>query len=359
MKTLIVTNHSYMLYRFRKELIAELQKQGEVVISTPFVGHEDDLAAMGCRMIETALERRGIDPIKDIKLLKFYKKLIKPEKPDVVVTYSIKPNIYAGFVCRCQKIPYCVNVQGLGTAFQKEPIASLVTGMYKLALRKAKTVFFENDANKNEFTSRKIIGEEKCTVLSGAGVNVEQFSYCEYPKEELGIHFLYLGRIMKEKGMDEFFSAAKILKEKYGKSVIFDVVGFFEDEYEKLVNELAENGIINFYGFQTNPIPYYQQAHCVVLPSYHEGMSNVILEAEAIGRPVIVSDIPGCREAVVDGQTGFLCEKANTESLINAIEQYLSLSYEQHTVLSKNARIMVETSFDKKGVVAETTAHIL
>ena len=141
MKVLIVTNHSYMLWRFRRQLIAALQQHGEVVISTPFVGHEDDFKAMGCRMVETELDRRGINPVTDLKLYRFYRKLLKTEKPDVVITYSIKPNVYAGFLCRMMRIPYCVHVQGLGTAFQKEPMASIATLMYRTAIKKAGTVF--------------------------------------------------------------------------------------------------------------------------------------------------------------------------------------------------------------------------
>ena len=127
MKFLIITNHSYMLWQFRRELIAELQTKGEVVLSMPFVGHEEDFKKMGCKCIETEVDRRGINPKTDLKLYNTYRKLLKTEKPDMVVTYSIKPNVYAGFACREMKIPYCVNVQGLGTAFQKQPIASVVT----------------------------------------------------------------------------------------------------------------------------------------------------------------------------------------------------------------------------------------
>ena len=142
-KALIITNHSYMLYQFRRELIQKMQENYEVVISMPFVGHEEDFIEMGCKCIKTDVNRRGINPFTDIKLYKTYKQLLKTEKPDMVITYSIKPNIYAGFACRYLKIPYCVNIQGLGTAFQKEPIATVVTLMYKIALKKAKVVFLK------------------------------------------------------------------------------------------------------------------------------------------------------------------------------------------------------------------------
>ena len=133
-KILIITNHSYMLYQFRKELIQALMKEHEVVLSMPFVGHEEDFKAMGIKCIDTPIDRRGMNPKTDLKLLHTYKRLMKEELPDLVITYSIKPNIYAGLVCRSMGIPYCANVQGLGTAFQSKKIAMFVTMLYKMTV---------------------------------------------------------------------------------------------------------------------------------------------------------------------------------------------------------------------------------
>lgn len=145
MKILVITNHSYMFWRFRRELMVRLLEEHEVVLSTPFVGHEDDLRALGCRLVETEVDRRGINPVTDSRLIRTYAALLEHERPDLVITYSIKPNIYAGFLCRIKNIPYFVNVQGLGTAFQKKGLAQLVTIMYRHAVKKAGTVFFENE----------------------------------------------------------------------------------------------------------------------------------------------------------------------------------------------------------------------
>ena len=358
MKFLIITNHSYMLWQFRRELIAELQTKGEVVISMPFVGHEDDFKKMGCRCIETEVDRRGINPKKDWKLFLTYKKLLKTERPDMVITYSIKPNIYAGFACRLQRIPYCANVQGLGTAFQKEPIASLVTMMYRVALKRAKTIFFENKANADEFVNRKITPEDLQTILNGAGVNLDVYEVQPYPSEDEGIHFLFLGRIMKEKGVDELFEAFKNLKQKYGNRVVLDLVGFFEDEYKEAVESMQEEGIVVFHGFQEKPQPFYGMCHCVVLPSYHEGMSNVLLEAAATGRALITSDIPGCREAVSEGVNGYLCAKMDAGSLEACMEQFLSLSAEQREEMGLRGRSKMEAEFDKKDVVRKTVEAV-
>lgn len=357
-KALIITNHSYMLYQFRRELIQKMQENYEVVISMPFVGHEEDFIEMGCKCVKTDVNRRGINPFTDIKLYKTYKQLLKMEKPDMVITYSIKPNIYAGFACRYLKIPYCVNVQGLGTAFQKEPIATVVTLMYKIALKKAKTVFFENRVNADEFVKRHIIPKHKETVLNGAGVNLNFYEYQPYPNEEQGIHFLFLGRIMKEKGIDELFSVAKKLKNKYGKKIVFDLVGFFEDEYKEVVEQLMADDIVIFHGFQSDPRPYYTMSHCIILPSYHEGMSNVLLEAASTGRALITTNIPGCKETVDDGISGYLCEKMDIESLEICIEKFMRLDYKERKNMGIAGRQKMEKEFDKKMVVQDTLATI-
>ncbi|MBQ8188112.1 MAG: glycosyltransferase, partial [Clostridia bacterium] len=248
MKILIVTNHSFMLWQFRRELIGELLKEHEVVISVPFGDHIEDFKKLGCRMIDTELDRRGINPVKDLTLYRTYHRLLKTEKPDLVITYSIKPNIYAGFACRQLGIPYCVNVQGLGTSFQKPVLSDVVTVMYKTALKKAKAVFFENEGNAEEFRKRKITPASQQHVLPGAGVNLARFTCREYPQNDT-VHFLYLGRIMKEKGVDELFWAARKLREE-GADFVLDLVGFFEDAYKEEVDALVKDGIAVFHGFQ-------------------------------------------------------------------------------------------------------------
>ena len=355
-KILIITNHSYMLYRFRKELIQKLLEDFEVVISTPFVGHETDLKELGANCIKTEVDRRSINPFTDLKLLRTYKTILKQEKPDLVITYSIKPNIYAGYLCGKMKIPFCANVQGLGTAFQKALLSNLVTVMYRTAFRKVETVFFENQANAQAFVRRRILPAKKEVVLSGAGINLEEYRYRQHPDNEK-VHFLYLGRIMKEKGMDELFGAVEQLR-KDGCEFVLDLVGFFEDEYKKQVEQLQSEGIVRFYGFQENPKPYYAQTDCVVLPSYHEGMSNVLLEAAASGRAIITTDIPGCREAVDNGKSGMLCKVKSTDSLYKAMKRFTELSREKRELLGKAGREKMEREFDKKKVVEETVKVI-
>ena len=254
-------------------------------------------------------------------------------------------------------IPYCANVQGLGTAFQRKDLAQFVTVLYKLALGKAKTVFFENRANAEEFCRREIIPAEKETVLPGAGINLEKYPYVAYPENE-AVHFLYLGRIMKEKGMDELFIAMRRLRGKYGTGVVLDIVGFYDDDYKAQVEQLTGEGIAVFHGFQSDPLPYYAAADCVVLPSYHEGMSNVLLEAAAIGRPVITSDIPGCREAVEDGETGFLCKPRDADSLYEQMCRMAAASSAERQAMGRAAHEKMAREFEKQLVVKKTLAAL-
>ena len=356
MKILIITNHSFMLWQFRREFIAELLKENEVLISVPFGDHIDDFQQLGCRMIDTFVDRRGINPVKDLSLYRTYRKLLKAEKPDMVITYSIKPNIYAGFACRRMNIPYCVNVQGLGTAFQKPMLSDVVTLMYKAALKKAKVVFFENEGNAAEFRNRKITPTSQQHVLPGAGINLERFSYRDYPKNDK-VHFLYLGRIMKEKGVDELFWAARRLHDE-GADFVLDLVGFFEDEYKEQVDSLVADHIAVFHGFQRDPVSFYAAADCVVLPSYHEGMSNVLLEAAAIGRPVITSDIFGCREAVVNGESGLLCRVKDKDAVYVAMKKLLAMSSDERRQMGITARRLMEDQFEKSKVVEETATAV-
>lgn len=353
MKILVATNHSYMFYRFRKELVEALMREHEVILSTPFVGHEDDLQAMGLRCINTEIDRRSINPLKDMKLLRTYHKMLDEIQPDLVITYSIKPNIYMGSACKNAGIPYCTNVQGLGTAFEKPLLSSVVSVMYHSALRKARTVFFENEEDAQFFLKRKIISSAQAKVLPGAGINLDEYPYV--PMQDDGVcSFLFVGRIMKEKGVDEFFAAAKTLKAEFGERVSFDIVGFYEDAYKDTVEKLVDDGIVNFHGFQSNVHPFYEKTDCVALPSYHEGMSNVLLEGAATGRPLITSDIPGCREAVEDGVSGYLCKPQDTDGLCAAMQKCMCSSHEERENMGKIGRTRMEKHFSKEAVVAAT-----
>ncbi len=352
MKVIILANNDIGLYNFRKELLGELiNKNHQVITSLPNGERVDDLIRMGCNYHKTEIERRSMNILKDLKIIREYVCLIKKECPDYVLTYTIKPNIYGGLASKFCKVKYISTITGLGTTFQNRGLLKLlVTRLYRFALKRANNIVFENATNLNVFVDHRIIPAKKAILVNGAGVNIDEYSY-SLMKFDGPTRFLFIGRIMAEKGIDEFFEAAKRLKAENQYNVEFGVLGFFEDNYKEQIEELTKSCIIHYYGFQMDVKGFIEKAHCVVLPSYHEGMSNTLLEAAAMGRPVITSDIPGCREAVVDQQSGYLCKVKDSNDLYDKMIQYILLSEEQRLEMGKKSREHIEKNFDRKAVV--------
>lgn len=356
-KVLILANSSSGLYDFRNELMMAILRQSKLSASVPDGDKIEQICGLGCRIIPTDIDRRGINPLTDLKLLMKYRRMLRTEKPDLVITYTIKPNIYGGLACRMAKIPYAVNITGLGTAFQKQGLLrKLVVFLYKTALKKVKVVFFENAGNRQIFIDEKIAPEEKCCLLSGAGVNMERYAYVPYPVAE-PVRFLFMGRVMKEKGVEELFAAMERLRRE-GKNCSLDVLGSYEENYAEQIRNFEAEGWLRYHGYQKDVRPFIEQAHCFVLPSYHEGMANTNLECAAMGRPLITSDIPGCKEAVIDGVSGLLCQPKNADSLHFAMKRFLSLSNEQRQAMGKAGRQHMEAVFDKNKVVEKTIQNL-
>lgn len=363
MKIALITNNLFMFYKFRKELVRKLCENHEVVMMLPL---EDDVLGeidfsrhfidLGCRLIDVKMNRRGMNPLNELKLMNNYRKLLKQEKPDVVVTYSIKPNIYAGFVCSLLKISYCANVTGLGTAFEKRMLAPVAVRLYRLAFRGVKTVFFENEHNRRFFIRGRMIEEERTCLLNGAGVNLKEFYFAPYPEQD-GNQFIYVGRVMKEKGVEELFEAAARIHREDA-SAVLHVVGPMEDDYKATVERLAASGTVVYHGLQKDVRPFLKKCNCLVLPSWHEGMANTILEAASMGRPVIASNIPGCRESVESGLSGFLTEARNAEDLYHKMKHFLGMSREEQAQMGRRAREKMEREFDKDAVVERTVREI-
>ena len=357
MKVMILANNDVGLYQFRKELIEELLKQHEVVISLPDGDFIKPLEDIGCKFIDTPVDRRGINPATDFKLFDEYRRLLKQEKPDLVITYTIKPNVYGGLVCRLAHIPYAVNITGLGTAFENGGLLKkIVTSMYKVACKKAKVVFFENEENRQILIREKIVKEAQTHRLNGAGVNLEKYQVSEYPEGEK-IKFLFMGRVMAEKGINELFEAMKKLVAE-GINCEMDVLGGYEEDYTEKIQEYESEGRLHYHGYQKDVRPFIEKCNCFVLPSWHEGMANTNLESAASGRPVITSCIPGCMEAVVDGVSGFLVERKNAEDLYRVMKKFAVLPYEERKAMGLAGRKHMEEVFDKKKVVADTIAHL-
>ena len=232
-------------------------------------------------------------------------------------------------------------------------LRKLILMLYKLSLKGARVVFFENAANRDALVNAGVVPQGRDVVLNGAGVNLNDYPYQEYPNDGT-VRFLFVGRIMKEKGVDEFFVAAERMKKNYGKRVGFCMAGMFEEAYKQKIDELVNDGIIEYLGYQANMKSLYGAASCVVLPSYHEGMSNVLLEAAATGGPLITSDIPGCREAVEDGVSGYLCPAKDADALTNFFREFAGKTHVEQEQMGRCGRALIERKFDKRIVVAQT-----
>ena len=293
-KILILANSSSGLYDFRNDLVRELLKKYEVIASLPDDSKVKELSDEGVRVIHTDINRRGVNPVQDLKLYFAYKKLLKQERPDAVLTYTIKPNVYGGYACRRLKIPYIVTVTGLGSTFQNEGmLKKLVTQMYRTGLKKAEYIFFQNSENMRIFRENRILGKKE-KLVNGSGVDLDAHKVLEYPADDGRIELLYIGRNMKDKGTDELIEAAKHYADN--DLVSFKLLGYNDGDYENVLNDLAAEGVITLHDFDKDVSRHIKECSAVILPTYHEGMSNVLQEAAASGRPVIATDIPGCRE---------------------------------------------------------------
>ena len=352
MKILILANNDVGLYNFRKELIQKLiELKNEVYISLPKGERVKDLIEIGCKFFETPVDRRGTNLVKDFKLLIKYKKILKKLEPDIVLTYTVKPNIYGGIMCRLYKIPYICNITGLGTATEnKSIIQKLILFLYKIALKNVKCCFVQNEENLKFLKDNKIVKkEEKYQLIPGSGVNLEQFKVLPYPKEEKYIKFLFISRIMKEKGIEQYIELAKSMKNE---NLEFHILGFCEQEYEKVLKELQEKNLIFYHGMQKNIIPYLKDWSCLVHRSYYpEGRSNVLLEASASGRPVITTNRSGCKEIVEDGKTGFIVKPRDSEELIKKVEQFINIPRKDRCEMGLKARKKVEREFDRNIII--------
>ncbi len=352
-KVLFLVNHDVVIYNFRFELVKALIAKGyRVYVSSPQGERIKELTDIGCEYIETDVSRHGTNPVTDLKLMFKYIKILKYIRPDMVFSYTIKPNIYGGMACSIMKVPYVVNITGLGTAVENGGIMQKFTVMlYKLAFRRVQRVFLQNKENQRFFANKKIaLG--KHGLLPGSGVNLEKFLYLDYPTDEK-IRFVFISRIMKEKGIDYYLDAAKAIKEKYPNTE-FHICGFCEAEYQGRLQEFIDNNIVIYHGMVMDVREVLKCMHCTVHPTYYpEGLSNVLLESAASGRPLITTDRSGCREVIDNGVNGFIVKQKDTDDLIKKMEQFISLTYEQKKQMGIQGRKKVEKEFDRNIVVEE------
>ena len=351
-KLLVLANDESTIYNFRREVLRAFHKSGhEIVLCLPAGEHTEELEACGCRVVDVAVDRHGTDPLQDIRYYLTCRKLIRKHKPDLVLTYTVKPNIYGSLACQAEKIPYFNNVTGLGAVLQhSSPLASLVLFLQKLAYRKSSCVFFQNESNYHALLEKNVVfANTPVEILPGSGVNLDLHAYVPMREEDGAFRFIMVARLRDDKGYREFFAAAEQVRSNHPNTE-FHVVGWCEEDvYRQRVKELSRKGVIIYHGKQVQEEVHrlIAMCDCAVLPSYHEGMANVLLEAAAAGRPVIASDIPGCRETFDEGVTGFGCEVKNAASLEQAMERMIALPYAARVEMGKRGREKMERNFDR------------
>lgn len=315
---------------------------------------------MGCTLIGIDNDRHGKNPLQDGRLLLRYLSILRQEQPEAVLSFNIKPNIYGGMACRHLGIRFLPNVTGLGTALEYPgPLQALTCALYRIGVSRADCIFFQNRSNQDFFASRRLISPgTRSVLLPGSGVDLGAFSPLPYPRGDT-VHFLFVSRILKEKGIDLYLHAARAIRRTHPEAV-FHVCGCCDDPaYRAVMESAVQAGDIVYHGEQRDMRPFYEMACCVVHPSYYpEGMANALLEAAACARPIITTDRSGCAETVEDGRTGLLIPIRDQGALTAALERFLSLSWEQRRDMGRLGREKMEREFDR-AIVADRYMQVL
>lgn len=330
MRFILVSPKNRTAYNFRGDLIKRIISCGyEVIVTGPNRVGVEKIEALGARFVEIHMNKNGVNPKEDLKYQKALYELFKKEKPDVVLGYTSKPVIYGSIAAKKAGVPHKVAmITGLGYAFtaqtkKAKAIRAVMSVLYKKALNCADTVIFQNPDDREQFVSSGLVKSEKCRVVNGSGVNTNRFSVADYPDK---ITFFMLSRVMYSKGIREYLRACELVKEKHPE-VRFMLLGACENIQDSLSKEdlapYVEKGIIEHFGETDRVEDYYKQCSVYVLPSYREGTPRTVLEAMSMGRAIITTDAPGCRETVIDGKTGFLVPVKNAEAVAEKMTEFI------------------------------------
>lgn len=348
---LLIANSSWNILNFRSGLIESLKAAGHrVEIAAPFDGSERALMARGFFCRDLRLDRKGTNPVVEGRLFLRIFGLIKNLRPDLVLGFTIKPNLYGGMACRLLSRPFAPNVTGLGTLFITRSILTrLVILLYRFAYRRAARVFFQNNDDLTRFGSLRIVRPGRAVRIPGSGINLDRFRPSVENKTS-GFVFLFIGRFLLDKGIVEFVAAAALVRKKHS-SARFRLLGSIDpgnrrSVSSRLVDEWRQSGIVDIMGWTDDVRPPIAASDAVVLPSYREGLAHTLLEAAAMGKPLITTDVPGCRDAVDDGVTGWLCRARDTGDLAAAMEKMIGLSPVQRGEMGRRGRRKMEREFD-------------
>jgi glycosyltransferase involved in cell wall biosynthesis len=370
MRIALFANSSWNIWNFRMGLVGAIQAAGhEVCIIAPKDDYSQKIIDAGLAFYQVQMSTKGTDPIQDLGIIFQVKSIIKKAKIDTVLQFTIKPNIYGTIAAKLVGVPVINNVSGLGTTFIRGGLLSFIAKqLYAFAFRFPYKVFFQNTDDQSIFLNAGWVKKSQTAVLPGSGVDLLKFKPQEHHRQN-PIQFLMMARLIRDKGIFEYVEAARQLKKK-GVKAIFRVVGFtdFESAYgvkESVLNEWIKEGNIQFDGSTDDSAALIHSADVIVLPSYREGTSKVLLEALACGKPLIATDVPGCRETILDGQNGFLVEAKSIKSLASAMQNACEMSDVDLHKFATNSRKIAEEFFDEKIVwnhyletIAEIELHI-
>jgi len=360
MKIVISINTAWNLINFREGLIRALIAQGhEVLAVAPIDRHVDRVKSLGCRFLPIKINNRGTNPFEDLVLFVRFFLLLLNEKPDVFLAYTIKPNIYGSLAAHFLGIPVVNNIAGLGSVFVKKTLlTSVVRGLYKLSLCKAVKIFFQNEDDRSYFVQEGLVPHRLTDILPGSGVDLGRFEFT--PQSDAGdcVRFLFIGRMLWDKGVGELVQAARQLKRR-GFNFEVNLLGFLDVRNPSAIrsmqmDEWVKEGILSYLGESDDVRPHIIGANCIVLPSfYREGVPRSLLEAASMGRPIITTDSVGCKEVVDDGINGFLCQPQNVDDLADKMERFIKLSAFARRQMGRRGRKKIELNFDEKIVISK------
>ena len=347
---MIAANSSWNLENFRSGLIRELLREGHEVTTVSPDTQELTIDGEVVHHRRWKLDRSGRNPVKELVRVSSFAAIVLQERPDVVLGFTIKPNLYGSIVGRLLGVPVVPNVTGLGTAFLSgRALRRSALLLYRAAFRRAPIVFFQNRDDQALFIRERLVREGQSRIVPGSGIDLASFRPSELPKDT---RFLMIARLLGDKGVREYVAAARLLRAKLP-TASFSLLGELDPQNQSAIAKqeldswIAE-GVIDYLGSVSDVRPFIDQSSAVVLPSYREGLPRTLLEGAAMGRPLIGADVPGCREVVREGVTGFLCEARNVESLVAAMEQFARITRDERALMGARARAMAEAEFDER-----------
>ena len=359
MKTIvIVLNTSWNIYNFRLNLMHSLKEEGyRVVALAPYDEYSEKIEEEGFEWINLPLDNNSTNPVKElIQIYSFYK-IYRVLKADIILQYTIKPNIYGTLASKILGIPVINNVSGLGTIFLNESIsAKIAKFLYRISFRFADGIFFQNREDQEIFIEHKLVKINRSKILPGSGIDTKRFAPLKYKKKNSDkIVFLMIARLIKEKGIVEYIEAIKMLKLQYS-NVRFQLIGSLYPGNPSaiskgLLNEWIDDNVVEYICFSDTMEKVIAQADCIVLPSYREGLSRVLLEAASMAKPIITTDVAGCRDVVEEGVNGFLCQVKNAKSLAKQMGKMILLNEEERVKMGKSGRAKIIQEFEETFVI--------